>query len=84
MFRLSFDLGNFENVEEHPSVFVPACVGSEVRAQTCSCTRNLYSCVRRLVLAYMYLFFSSRARRFHLRMRVEFCIRSFFPAYAWR
>ena len=31
MFRLSFDLGNFENVEEHPSVFVPACIGSEVR-----------------------------------------------------
>ena len=32
MFRLSFDGGNLENVEEHPSVFVPACIGSGVHA----------------------------------------------------
>lgn len=41
MFRLSFDGGNLENVEEHPSVFVPACAGLGLCAQICSYTRNL-------------------------------------------
>ena len=64
MFRLSFDGGNLEIVEEHPYVFVPACVGSGVNAQTCSCTHSLYLCVCRLVLVRMYLFFSSCTHRF--------------------
>ena len=38
---------------------------SFLHAQTCSCVRNLYSCVNRLVLACVYLFFSLCMRRFH-------------------
>ena len=39
-------------------MFILACAGSGLHAQTCSCVLSLYLCVRRLVLACMYLFFS--------------------------
>jgi len=38
---------------------------SFLHAQTCSCTRSLYLCVRRLVLMCLYLFFNLCAPRFH-------------------
>ena len=66
MFWLSLDWENLENIKEQLSVFVPACTGSGLLAQTCSCACSLYSCMRRLVLARVYLFFSLCACRFHL------------------
>ena len=46
MFRLSFERAKLENVEEHPSVFIPVCVDMFLhvqpifmRMQTCSYTR---------------------------------------------
>ena len=46
MFRLSFAREKLENVEEHPSVFIPVCVDMFLRVQpicmrmqTCSYTR---------------------------------------------
>ena len=74
MFRLSSSWEKLENVEEHPSMFILACANLGLCVQACSCARNLYSFVRRLVLVRMYLFFSLYARRFHLRMRAKFFV----------
>ena len=46
-------------------MFVPTCVGSGLRAQTCSCACSLYSCIHGIILAHVCLLFSSYARRFH-------------------
>ena len=57
-FRLSFGWENLENIEEQPSVFVFMWAESSLHTQTCSCVCNLNSCVCRLVLECVYLFFS--------------------------
>ena len=46
-------------------MFILACANLGLCEQTCSYLRSLDSCVRRLVLACVYLFFSLCARKFH-------------------
>lgn len=55
-----------ENIKEHPSMFLPECTSSSLRAQTYSCVRSLDSCVCRLALTCVSLFFSLYACMFHL------------------
>ena len=66
MFRLSFDWEILENVKEQLFVFIPMCAGLSLDAQTSSCVCSLDSCVRRLVLTCVYLFFYLGVCRFDL------------------
>jgi len=83
MFRLSFVYEKLENIEEQPFVFVLACVDLGLRVRTCSWIHSLASCIRRFVLACVYLFFSLCMVGSSQRMCAEFYVCKVSLAHAW-